>query len=337
MSDLQTNLAGQQGELDDARTAEAQRTRPSARPGCASRPSKSSIATIKDELRQVAVQAYIDGGSTPQISDAFDATNLDDMVRQSYLRLEASRHIGLADQLRAAKRTWPPHAKMRRPTRHSQRRSEPRSSNESAKWKPLADSRPRSWPTFETRLDQRLSEAASLNVLDQQLSNQIAAQEAAIAARLPKGGGSGGSSAPIGNIPLTTVRGSPSRSSIAGQLDRMLAAAQADGLTFGGSGYRDSSAQWELRKQNCPDPANSPPSACHPPTARAGASMHERGLAIDFTYSGRVIGSHDDPGYQWLGANAGRFDSRTCRASRGTGASTGNSPCVRTGRRESRT
>jgi LAS superfamily LD-carboxypeptidase LdcB len=103
------------------------------------------------------------------------------------------------------------------------------------------------------------------------------------------------------------VRGITVASSIAGQLEQMLAAADADRMSFGGTGYRDSSGQWELRQRNCPDPANSPPSACRPPTARAGASMHERGLAIDFTYGGSVINSHDDPGFGWLSSNAGRF------------------------------
>jgi len=35
--------------------------------------------------------------------------------------------------------------------------------------------------------------------------------------------------------------------------------------------------------------------------------MHERGLAIDFTYQGRVISSRSSPGYQWLAAHAGSY------------------------------
>jgi LAS superfamily LD-carboxypeptidase LdcB len=87
----------------------------------------------------------------------------------------------------------------------------------------------------------------------------------------------------------------------------MLAAAAADGVKLGGFGYRDSANQVRLRQQNCPDPVNSPPSECDPPTAIPGTSMHERGLAIDFTANGQFITSHDNPGYEWLAANAGRF------------------------------
>ena len=35
--------------------------------------------------------------------------------------------------------------------------------------------------------------------------------------------------------------------------------------------------------------------------------MHERGLAIDFTYAGRVIGSRSSPAYKWLAANTSRY------------------------------
>jgi hypothetical protein len=32
--------------------------------------------------------------------------------------------------------------------------------------------------------------------------------------------------------------------------------------------------------------------------------MHERGLAIDFTYGGSIITSHSSPAWKWLNANA---------------------------------
>ena len=39
---------------------------------------------------------------------------------------------------------------------------------------------------------------------------------------------------------------------------------------------------------------------CTVPTAPPGSSMHERGLAIDFTSNGRTIGSRSSPAFQWL-------------------------------------
>ncbi|HEX8804336.1 MAG TPA: M15 family metallopeptidase, partial [Acidimicrobiales bacterium] len=50
-----------------------------------------------------------------------------------------------------------------------------------------------------------------------------------------------------------------------------------------------------------------PSSECHPPTARPGQSMHERGLAVDFTCAGSLIGDHGNRCYQWLAANAATY------------------------------
>lgn len=91
----------------------------------------------------------------------------------------------------------------------------------------------------------------------------------------------------------------------------MLDAARADGVILGGGGYRDSSLQIQLRRQNCGTSNYAiyemPPSLCSPPTARPGTSNHERGLAIDFTYNGGSMGTRNNPGYIWLAANAARF------------------------------
>jgi D-alanyl-D-alanine carboxypeptidase len=35
--------------------------------------------------------------------------------------------------------------------------------------------------------------------------------------------------------------------------------------------------------------------------------MHERGLAVDFTLDGALIGTRSNRGYVWLAANAARF------------------------------
>jgi D-alanyl-D-alanine carboxypeptidase len=74
-----------------------------------------------------------------------------------------------------------------------------------------------------------------------------------------------------------------------------------------GGGYRSSADQIATRKANgCPDVYNSPSSACHPPTAPPGKSMHERGLAIDFTQNGHAL-SRDTSGFKWLSAHAGSY------------------------------
>jgi D-alanyl-D-alanine carboxypeptidase len=35
--------------------------------------------------------------------------------------------------------------------------------------------------------------------------------------------------------------------------------------------------------------------------------MHEQGLAVDFTYGGRAIGSRSSPAFQWMSAHAASY------------------------------
>jgi outer membrane protein OmpA-like peptidoglycan-associated protein/peptidoglycan hydrolase-like protein with peptidoglycan-binding domain len=145
-----------------------------------------------------------------------------------------------------------------------------------------------------------------------------AALIAAGAGRPPAGSPAPGGGTPTGGTPdIVSVRGIQVARSIAAQVESMLAAAAADGIQLTGSGYRSSASQIALRKQNCGtseyDIWKKPSSQCTPPTAPPGQSMHEVGLAIDFTLNG---GTKDraanlaDPRFRWLQANASRFGLR---------------------------
>ncbi len=99
--------------------------------------------------------------------------------------------------------------------------------------------------------------------------------------------------------------------SIAGQVAALVSAAKAAGFNLAGGGYRDPASQIALRRAHCgtSDYAiyQMPASQCTPPTAIPGRSMHERGLALDLTSSGRLITSRADPAFAWLAANAARY------------------------------
>jgi len=79
----------------------------------------------------------------------------------------------------------------------------------------------------------------------------------------------------------------------------MTKAAKQDSVTLTGSGFRSYEDQQELRRQHCPDPINSPSGDCVPPTAKAGDSNHEKGIASDFNMVGGV--------WNWLSANADKY------------------------------
>jgi hypothetical protein len=110
---------------------------------------------------------------------------------------------------------------------------------------------------------------------------------------------------------LRTVGGITVAAELAPSLAALLAAAAADGIPLGGGGYRSGEQQIALRRAHCgtSDYAiyEMSPSQCSPPTARPGSSMHERGLAIDFTCEGQLIASRTNECYGWLAAHAVRF------------------------------
>jgi hypothetical protein len=116
---------------------------------------------------------------------------------------------------------------------------------------------------------------------------------------------------PGSNLRLGTVEGITVHADIAEEVRALVHAARADGLTLGGSGYRHPQRQIELRRVHCgtSDYAvyQMPASQCSPPTARPGTSMHEVGLAIDFTCTGVLIRSRSNPCYRWLAAHAATY------------------------------
>lgn len=114
--------------------------------------------------------------------------------------------------------------------------------------------------------------------------------------------------APTGN--LVVVQGIRVDASIAPTLANLLAAAEAEGLALSGGGYRSHDEQIALRRAHCGSSEYAiyemPADECSPPTARPGQSMHESGLAIDFTCGGRLV-ANGDRCYRWLTMNAASF------------------------------
>lgn len=107
---------------------------------------------------------------------------------------------------------------------------------------------------------------------------------------------------------ITTVRGFKVHRQVADVVAGLVDAAAAAGMNLGGGGYRSFESQVEIRKNNCGTSYYAiwemPSRNCSPPTARPGASMHERGLALDFTCDGALIRSRSNRCFQWLAANA---------------------------------
>jgi len=93
---------------------------------------------------------------------------------------------------------------------------------------------------------------------------------------------------------------------LASRLNDMVAAAKKSGITLTGWGWRDYNEQIALRRQHCGttyyDIWQKPSSQCNPPTATPGKSLHEYGLAVDFSSM-----TSTSAGFKWLKANAAKY------------------------------
>ena len=113
---------------------------------------------------------------------------------------------------------------------------------------------------------------------------------------------------------LETVGGIVVDAAIAPKLRRMLRAAREAGIRLGGYGYRSYDRQVELREAHCGpryyDVYVKSSSECYPMTARPGASMHERGRAIDFyriLSDGRTGDIGGTRAFRWLSRRADNY------------------------------
>jgi LAS superfamily LD-carboxypeptidase LdcB len=110
---------------------------------------------------------------------------------------------------------------------------------------------------------------------------------------------------------VTRVNGIWVNKSIAGRVQSLVNAAARAGFQLSGGGYRDPNEQIRFRTANCGptyyDIYQKPASKCIPPTAPPGLSMHEQGLAIDFTVNGSLISKRTNPAWVWLSKNAAKY------------------------------
>ena len=308
---MNSQVAAQQQQLASAEQAVAASEAEASEAKAAETAIEQKVALLQASLRDMAVQEFITGGRLKVDQLAF-TDDLSEVARRTVM---ADIAIGSAtvvrQQLRAASEDL---TLARERAEEAAAAAVVQRDAVDAHLGELAAARDQQ-ADFAAKLDQRiesrLAESAALAALDATLSAEIARQQAALArANAAAAARSTVRRAPTrtvvrGNTRLRTVRGITVATEIADELERMLAAAERDGIVFGGGGYRDPAQQQALRDAHCPYD-DAPSTACRPPTARPGHSMHERGLAVDFTMNGRTLTS-SSPGYRWLRANAASY------------------------------
>ncbi len=328
LSDLNANLGAQQAVVSSAQQASDLAARQLADAREAERRKAEELAAIRAKMAGIAVESYMSPlkGSLVTI---LKSRSLDDAsMRHEFLNISANHGAEVTQQLRTAKADLETQRKVAETADRTaaDRRSEVEQRLSSLRQ--AADQQHQVAAQVEGRIESGLAEASALSAVDNQLSEQISARQAALAAQVraatqaqaqarvvtrapaaPSGGGD--VAAPLaGNISLATVGGISVAASIAGQLQSLLNAASGAGIELGGSGYRDPSAQVAVRRANCGSSNYAiyqmSPSECSPPTARPGSSMHEQGLAIDFTEGGSVL-TRGSAGFGWLSGNAAQY------------------------------
>lgn len=337
---LDANVNSQQAAVEEAERGVKQAQTDKSNAEAAQQKAVKELEQLKGQLTSSAVDAYVSMGSSAGMSSLGAGSINDTVNRRTLLSVKANGNIDLVERYRSVQedleiqRAAAASAAQRADARKAQAKQRMDALNAAyAKQQAFAEQ-------VDARVNAALAEAQSLAAIDSSLSGtisarqsaiarQVAAQQAAAAARnssrrqagLPvakTGGGAAPDNSPpagpppdiVGSGGIVSVGGIRVSSSIAGQLQALLSAARAAGINFSGGGYRDSSAQVALRRAHCGSSSyavyQAPASSCRPPTARPGASMHERGLAIDFTEGGRTL-TRGSAGFQWLRANASRF------------------------------
>ncbi len=310
---LNTNVQGTQAELESAQRAleDANHDAEVARQGIEN--ATSSIGQLRSTLAGLAVDSYVHPLGDTMLA-VLNTTNISDAAqKRAFLTVVNQRDSDIADQIKSTREDLTTQRELAQDAATRAETSRQTITAELEKLKQARSQQMQFEDKVQQRLDAALAESAVLESQDKQLAAEISAEQAALAAQLRarRGGGRGTALPPIGNVNVVSAGGIYVSTQIAGNVKALLAAAAADGVDLAGWGYRDTNAQVALRQAHCGSSQYAvyamPSYECSPPTAPPGASMHERGLAIDFTYGGSVIGSHSSPGYKWLAAHASQY------------------------------
>jgi len=307
---LEANVATQEASLAGARRAAASAEARLATAQVAEAATAREISRLREATVDLRVRAFVGrSDAVPGLEPILRSGDLDKAVRgRTLVDAVLGDAADLDDRLRAAQEDLTAARQMAEQAATEAREQKAEITGRLDQVKAARDQQAKFADAVDARIESGLAEAASLAQLDQRFADEITRQQQELARRNRAGTGNRSVSVPpAGNVPLRNVRGIWVHESMASELEALLGSASSDGFALGGGGYRNPADQRRLREANCPDPDSSPASSCSPPTARPGQSMHERGLAVDFTYQGRIISSRSSPAYRWLAANAGRF------------------------------
>jgi hypothetical protein len=318
LADLQANVRASQAAMSDAQAQVDAATARAEQAESDAAATQARIEALRSEVVRAAVEAYVDPQGDKALDVFREESANDASAKQAIIDATSGAKLDVVDEFRSEKQQLDDLKAEAEAARAQAARQRDALAEKKVGYDGALAQQQQVASEVGARISDKLAESNALASLDSKLSTQLAQEQAALAQRLAAsrnsgggGGGGGGGAVTVINRPgLSTVGGITVASSIAGQLASLLNAASAAGYDLGGSGYRDSSGQVALRRQNCgtSDYAvyQMPPDQCSPPTAIPGRSKHEQGLAIDFTIDGHTLRTSDGA-YGWMVANAGSY------------------------------
>jgi LAS superfamily LD-carboxypeptidase LdcB len=336
LGDLTTNVANLRAALEMAEAALAEAEAGLGQAETAVKEARAELDELVAETDQVVIEAFVNP-PTESALDALTADSLADVsIKQSILNNRATSDAAKLEQLQKAQ------TRLEEGTANKEQAAAKAAARKSDAEAALAELEAAQEGLLafvlevERRLDRKLAEAAAVEGLDPTLAEQIKAREAQLAgvlaglqeqaqiraaqqaaeqasAQAAANLASGIRQPPGGVVSVACPTGGSVQvaGDISAAVERLLRDAAADGIAMCGNGFRDPQDQINLRRRNCgsSDYAifQASSSACSPPTARPGTSMHEQGLAIDFTCGGGGIVSYGDSCHSWLVSNAANY------------------------------
>ncbi len=316
---LQGNVIGKEGELSNARLQLEQANIELAAAEGAVLAKEEEIVGLRDQMAARAITSFVnqdDGGSVfVQTADPTQAARMQLLVEEV-----TQTDIDVGEDLRAAEEDLEVERGRASNAAAEALRLESEIAQQLVELEAARDLQNELTIEAELRLEHLLVELAAIEELDADLARQESAALDELARELARERSNGGGAIartsteaiPIPpNHEIVSANGYWVHESIAANVEAMTLAAEADGINLGGGGWRDSQRQIELRQKHCgtSDYAvyEMPSSQCSPPTARPGASMHERGLALDLTCDGALIGRRDNRCFRWLAEHANSY------------------------------
>jgi hypothetical protein len=318
LAEIERNVAQQRSELQEAERVQAQGEAELAQATQAVADAQRRIDDLNEQADRLVVDSFVNPPSDYALEPLRAGSMTDAAVVQAVLQMQGKRDADVLERLAQAHDSLEVEQAKKGDAAAEAKQAQEAAAGELDDVEAALGQQQAFAADLEERLNARLAEAESLRTLDAALSDRLAQEQAALAAQLaaaaqppaqdvapsqiaPAPGGLATVTCPVGGS--ITVAGS-----ISGNVQALLNDAAAAGVMLCGGGYRDPQEQVQLRMAHCGTSNYAiyemPASQCSPPTAIPGTSMHEQGLAIDFTCNGGGAVSTGDECWDWLQANA---------------------------------